>query len=217
MAKTGVLGTGMVGKTIGSKLVQLGYEVKMGSRTKDNYEAGEWVKTQGGQASQGTFEEAAAFGDIVFNCTKGENALDALKLAGNENLKGKILIDISNPLDFSKGMPPTLLPNMVNTNSLGEEIQKWFPDTQVVKTLNIVNCEVMVDASRCGGDATMFLAGNSEDAKRVVERILRKFGWTDIMDLGEIKHARSTEMMLPVWLSVYMATQNGYVGFKIVR
>ncbi len=217
MTKAGVLGTGMVGVTIGSKLLQLGYEVKMGSRTNHNEKAAEWVMSNGGKASQGTFAESAAFGDIVINCTKGEIALEALKLAGIENLKGKILIDISNPLDFSKGMPPTLLPDMVNNNSLGEEIQKQFPETDVVKTLNIVNCEVMVDAARCGGDATMFLAGNSGKAKSEVEKILRKFGWSDIIDLGEIRHARSTEMMLPIWLSIYMATQNGYVGFKIVR
>lgn len=217
MKKIAVLGTGMVGNTIGSKLIQLGYEVKMGSRTATNEKAAEWVKTNGATASQGTFADAAKFGELIFNCTKGEIALEVMQQAGIENLSSKILIDISNPLDFSKGMPPTLIPALANTNSLGEEMQKLLPQTHVVKTLNIVNCEVMVDATKCGGDATMFVAGNNSDAKKEVEKILHQFGWNDIIDLGDIKHSRSTEMMLPIWLSIYMATKNGYIGFKIVR
>ncbi len=217
MKKIAVLGTGMVGSTIASKLIQLGCEVKMGSRTANNEKAAEWVKTNGAKASHGTFSDAAKFGELIFNCSKGENALEVMQMAGVENLSGKILIDISNPLDFSKGMPPTLLPALVNTNSLGEEIQKLLPQTHVVKTLNIVNCEVMVNAAKCGGNATMFVAGNNSEAKKEVEKILHQFGWKDIIDLGDIKHSRSTEMLLPIWLSVYMATHNGYIGFKMVR
>lgn len=217
MEKIAVFGTGVVGNTIGSKLIQLGYEVKMGSRTADNDKAKEWVNFNGAKASQGTFANAAKFGKLIFNCTKGENALEVMQMAGAENLVGKVLIDISNPLDFSKGMPPTLIPALTNTNSLGEEVQKLLPQTHVVKTLNIVNCEVMIDAEKCGGDATMFVAGNNSEAKREVEKILQQFGWKDIIDLGDIKHSRSTEMMLPVWLSVYMATHNGYFGFKVVK
>ena len=216
MKKIAVFGTGMVGKTIGSKLIQLGYEVMMGSRTADNEKAAGWAKANGSKASQGTFADAAAFGEIIFNCTKGEHSPEVVQSA-DTNLAGKILIDVSNPLDFSKGMPPTLIPALVNTNSLGEEIQKLLPQTQVIKTLNIVNCEVMVEAAKCGGDATMLIAGNNDDAKKEVKEILAQFGWKDIIDLGDIKHARSLEMMLPVWLSLYMATKNGYIGFKIVR
>jgi predicted dinucleotide-binding enzyme len=216
MKKIAVFGTGMVGKTIGSKLIQLGYEVMIGSRTADNEKAAGWAKANGSKASQGTFADAAAFGEIIFNCTKGEHSPEVMQSA-DTNLAGKILIDVSNPLDFSKGMPPTLIPALVNTNSLGEEIQKLLPQTQVIKTLNIVNCEVMVEAAKCGGDATMLIAGNNDDAKKEVKEILAQFGWKDIIDLGDIKHARSLEMMLPVWLSLYMATKNGYIGFKIVR
>ena len=164
-----------------------------------------------------SFSDAAKYGKIIFNCTKGTYAIDVIRLAGVENLSGKILVDVSNPLDFSNGIPPTMIPSLSNTNSLGEEIQKLLPDTQVVKTLNIVNCEVMVDASKCGGDATMFVASNSSEAKNEVKKILNKFGWKDIIDLGDIKHSRSTEMLLPIWLSTYMATKNSYIGFKIVR
>ena len=217
MKTVAVFGTGMVGNTIGSKLIQLGYEVMMGSRTADNEKAAGWVKSNGSKASKGTFADAAAFGEIIFNCTKGEHSLEVMQSAEAKNLSGKILIDVSNPLDFSKGMPPTLIPALVNTNSLGEEIQKSLSETHVIKTLNIVNCEVMVNASKCGGDATMLIAGNNSDAKAETEELLAQFGWKDIIDLGDIKHARSMEMMLPVWLSLYMATKNPYLGFKIVR
>jgi predicted dinucleotide-binding enzyme len=136
--RIGILGTGMVGQAIGSKLIQLGHEVKMGSRTADNEKATQWVKANGVRASQGTFADAAAFGEILFNCTAGMASLDALRMAGPANLKDKILIDIANPLDFSKGMPPTLA--ICNTDSLGEQIQRAFPDVKVVKTLNTMNC-----------------------------------------------------------------------------
>src|SRR4051794_34857337 len=119
----------------------------MGSRTAANEKARSWLVSNGNIASQGTFEDAAKLADVIFNCTKGANSFDAIKLADVENLRGKILIDISNPLDFSKGMPPTLLSDLCNNNSLGEAIQKLLPDTAVVKTLNIVNCEVMVNAT----------------------------------------------------------------------
>lgn len=217
MKTIGILGTGTVGQTIGNKLIELGYEVKMGSRTADNQNAKDWADNNGSRASYGTFSDAAKFGNIIFNCTKGENSLDALQLAGVDNFVDKLLIDISNPLDFSKGMPPVLLPELSNTNSLGEEIQKLLPETKVVKTLNMVNCEVMVDAAKCNGEATMFLAGNDAEAKKETKTILSAFGWKDIIDLGNILHARSTEMMLPVWLSIYIATQNGYFGFKVVK
>lgn len=217
MKKIGILGTGMVGSTIGSKLIQLGYEVKMGSRTIDNPKAVDWVRNNGANATQGTFSDVAKFGEIIFNCTKGEHSLKVLKISGVENLAGKVLVDISNPLDFSNGMPPTLIPALSNTHSLGEAIQQLLPQTHVVKTLNIVNCEVMTDAAKCGSEITMFLAGNSTEAKKQVEVLLRQFGWTDIIDLGNISHSRSTEMMLPVWLSTYMTLKTGYFGFKIVR
>lgn len=217
MKKIAVLGTGMVGNVIGSKLIQLGYSVMMGSRTANNEKALAWAAANGANASAGTFADAAKFGELVFNCTKGEAALDILKSAGVENFNGKTIIDISNPLDFSKGMPPSLIPAWTNTNSLGEEIQKLLPQANVVKTLNIVNCEVMVDAKRSGGDPTMFMSGNNAAAKDEVKSILQQFGWSDIIDLGDISTARGTEMMLPVWVRTWMATGNGHFAFKIVR
>jgi 8-hydroxy-5-deazaflavin:NADPH oxidoreductase len=217
MKKIGILGTGVVGSTIGSKMIALGYEVKMGSRTANNEKAAEWVKNNESKSSAGTFEDVAKFADIIFNCTKGEVTLEVFKQAGPLNFKGKTLIDISNPLDFSQGFPPFLNPEFSNTNSLGEEIQKLIPDARVVKSLNIVNCEVMVNAAKSGGDPTMFVAGNSEDAKTEVQSILKQFGWNDIIDLGDITNARGMEMMLPIWVRTYAATKNGYLAFKIIR
>lgn len=215
--KIAIFGTGAVGKTIGSKLVQLGYNVMMGSRTANNEKAVAWAAANGSGASAGTFEDAAKHGEVIFNCTKGEITLEVFKMAGTGNFKNKLIIDISNALDFSKGMPPSLYTQWTNTNSLGEEIQKLLPEANVVKSLNIVTAEVMVDAAKSGGEPTMFVSGNNADAKAEVIAFLKQFGWKDILDLGDITNARGLEMMLPVWLRVYMATQNPYFGFKIVR
>ena len=217
MEKIAVFGTGVVGNIIGKKLIQLGYTVMMGSRTATNEKALTWVDANGKNASAGTFADAASFGEVIFNCTKGEIALEIFEQAGIENFKNKLIIDISNPLDFSKGMPPTLIPEYTNTNSLGEEIQKLLPEANVVKTLNIVNCEVMVDPAKSGGDPTMFISGNNNEAKEKVKGLLNQFGWKDIIDLGDITTARGTEMLLPIWLRTYMATGNGYFAFKIIR
>lgn len=215
MKKIGILGTGTVGKTIGSALIKLGYEVKIGSRTADNSTAREFVQNAGSAAFHGTFADAAQFSDLLFNCTMGMASLQALELAGKENLKEKILIDLSNPLDFSKGMPPSL--SVCNTNSLAEQIQTAFPETLVVKTLNIVNCEVMVNPGKTGGEPSMFLCGNSAHAKERALNILHEFGWKDCIDLGDITNARGMEMLLPIWVRTYIATKNGYFGFKVVR
>src|ERR1051325_7821932 len=134
MEKIGVFGTGVVGNTIGTKLIQLGYKVMMGSRTEANGKASAWVEANGKNASTGTFKDTAEYGDIIFNCTRGESALEVFKQAGTDKFTGKVIIDVSNPLDFSKGMPPSLIPEHTNTNSLGEEIQKLLPDANVVKT-----------------------------------------------------------------------------------
>jgi predicted dinucleotide-binding enzyme len=195
-----VLGTGTVGRTIGSKLVELGHEVTMGSRTADNENAREWVATAGGGAAQGTFEDAASGAELVFNCTGGAVALDALRAAGAANLAGKVVVDVSNPLDFSHGTPPTL--TVCNTDSVGEQIQREFPDARVVKTLNTVNTAVMVDPAGVPGRHDLFISGNDAEAKKTVERILGDFGWPQysIIDLGDITGARGQEMYLPLWL-----------------
>ena len=215
--KIAVLGTGNVGDTIGSKLIALGHTVMMGSRTADNEKAQAFVDRHVEKATAGTFADAASYGEIIFNCTAGVGSIEALKLAGEKNLNGKIIIDIANPLDFSKGMPPSLA--ISNTNSLGEEIQKTFPQTKVVKALNTMWCGLMVNPTMInGGDHSTFVSGNDTAAKEKVKEILKSFGWLDknILDLGDITKARGTEMYLPLWLSIYGATNNGAFNFKIV-
>lgn len=212
-----VFGTGMVGDGIGSKLTELGHSVMMGSRTADNEKAKAFVAKHEGKASAGTFADAAAFGEIIFNCTAGGGSIEALKLAGEGNLSGKIIVDIANPLDFSNGMPPSL--SIVNTHSLAEEIQKTFPGTRVVKALNTMWCGLMVNPGMInGGDHSTFVSGNDAEANEQVKAILRSFGWEDknIPDPGDIRTARGTEMYLPLWLSIYGATNNGAFNLKIV-
>ena len=214
--KLGVLGTGMVGHAIGTKLVQMGQEVMMGSRSNTNEKAAAWVKANGPKASQGTFTDAAKFGEILFNCTHGMASLDALKLAGAENMKGKILIDLANPLDFSKGMPPTLA--VSNTDSLAEQIQRAFPDTKVVKSLNTMNCKLMVNPSLVRGDHDVFVSGNDKAAKSRVTEILRNwFGWKSVVDLGDIGSARGAEQLLPLWLRLVGALGTANFNLKIVK
>lgn len=214
--KIAVFGTGMVGNTIGSKLVQLGHEVKMGSRTDTNEKADAWVKASGANASQGTFADAAAFGEIIFNCTSGLGSLNALNMAGAGALKGKIIVDIANALDFSKGMPPTLA--VCNTDSLGEQIQRAFPESKVVKTLNTMNCMLMVNPSLVPGEHDVFMSGNDAEAKGKVTEILTQwFGWKNVIDLGDISTARGTEMLLPIWLRLYEVMQSPNFNFKIVK
>ncbi len=216
--KIAILGTGIVGNTIGSKLIELGHSVMMGSRTANNEKAKAFVGKHPDKATSGTFAEAASFGEIVFNCTAGIGSLEALKLAGENNLKGKLIVDISNPLDFSKGMPPLLA--VSNTSSLAEEIQKTFPDAKVVKALNTMWCGLMVNPSLInGGDHNAFICGNDADAKLKVIELLKSFGWFEknILDLGDITAARGTEMYLPLWLRIFGANNNGSFNIKIVN
>jgi predicted dinucleotide-binding enzyme len=212
-----MLGTGMVGESIGTKLVQLNHNVKMGSRIAINEKAAAWVKKNGSRASQGTFADAAAFGEMVFNCTHGAASLEALKLAGANNLKNKILVDIANALDFSKGMPPSL--TVCNTDSLGEQIQRAFPETKVVKTLNTMNCNLMVNPKLvANGDHDIFISGNDTGAKSKVTEILRDwFRWQSVIDLGDISTARATEMLLPIWIVLMGKYQSPQFNFKIIR
>lgn len=215
--KIAVLGTGTVGETIGSKLLEVGHEVRMGSRTSDNPKARAFADKDQSKASAGTFKDAADFGEIIFNCTAGTVSLEVLQEAGYDTLRGKILIDIANPLDFSQGMPPSL--SFVNTTSLGEEIQKTFPDLKVVKALNTMWCGLMVNPKMINdGDHNTFLSGNDVAAKEMVISILVSFGWTqnNIIDLGDITTARGTEMYLPLWLRIYGATKSGAFNIKIV-
>jgi 8-hydroxy-5-deazaflavin:NADPH oxidoreductase len=215
--RIGVLGTGMVGSAIAGKLVELGHEVRMGSREAGNEKARAWADAAGERASEGTFADAAAHGELVVNCTAGEHSLEALEQAGHDNLAGKVLLDVANPLDFSGGMPPTL--GVANTDSLGEQIQRAFPEARVVKGLNTMNCQVMVEPTRVPGEHDVFVCGDDERAKSDVAALLRSFGWASerIVDLGGIGSARGMEMYLPLWLSLYGTLGTGDFNIVVVR
>lgn len=216
--KFAVLGTGVVGQTIGSKLVTLGHEVKMGGRESFNPKGQDWAGNAGHLASYGTFQQAARFGEIVVNATAGGVSLQALEAATADALAGKLLIDLANPLDFSKGMPPSLL--VVNTDSLAEQIQRAYPQTKVVKTLNTLSCKLMVNPDAvAAGDHHLFISGNDANAKAQVLDLLAQFGWAkaNVMDLGDISTARGTEQLLPIWIRLWGALGTDAFNFKIVR
>lgn len=226
--KIGILGTSIVGQTLSGKLVELGHAVMVGTRDVANTLArtephpygfpafSVWQK-QNPSVKLGTFADAAQHGQVVINATNGMGSLDALHLAGEANLNDKILIDLSNPLDSSKGMPPTL--SVCNTDSVGEQIQRAFPSVKVVKALNTVTAFLMVNPGLvANADHTMFVCGNDAAAKTQVTDWLKGwFGWKDVIDLGDITNARGTEMYLPIWLRLWGALGTGMFNVKIVK
>ena len=201
--RIGVLGTGVVGRTLAGKLRELGHDVVIGSRTEGE--------------DKRPFAEAAAHGELLINATGGSNSLAALEAAGAANIGGKVLIDVGNPLDFSRGMPPTL--SVCNDDSLGEQIQRAYPDAKVVKALNTVTANVMVEPSLIPGEHSLPLAGNDEGAKAQVVELLRSFGWPAdaIVDLGDITGARAMEMYLPLWLRLYQTEGTPNVSVRFVK
>ena len=215
--RIGVFGTGMVGRAIGARLVELGHDVMMGSRTPDNESATEWAAAAGETASHGTFADAAAHGELNFNCTSGLVSVDALRAAGTENLAGKVLVDVSNALDFAQGRPPAV--GVSNVDSIAERLQREFPEAHIVKSLNTVNCEVMVDPSKVPGEHDIFVCGNDEAAKREVVSLLQNFGWPSdhILDLGDLTAARGLEMYVALWLRLRGVAGKSHFNIRLVR
>lgn len=221
--KIAMLGGGMVGQTLAGKLLSNGHEVTIGVRSASAAELAkprnyadtltDWQARTGGRVA--TFAEAAAAADIVFNATNGLASLAALTAAGAANLAGKVLVDVANPLDFSQGMPPTL--TVKDTDSLGEQIQRAFPGARVVKTLNTLNADLMVQPGSLPEGTTVFVSGDDSHAKSVVTGLLEAFGHTDVIDLGDITTARGTEMVLPLWVRLWGALGTPAFNFKVVR
>lgn len=205
--KIGVLGTGMVGHAIASRLAELGHRVMMGSREAANPKALEWAKHAGAQARVGTFAATAEHSEMIFNCTHGAHSLSALSEAGAKALRGKILVDVANIL------PPAVS----GSKSLGEQIQKQYPAVKVVKALNTLNCALMVKPDTLPGPHTLFMSGNDADAKRQVRELLGPFGWADIIDLGDITTAAATENYLSLWAALWKALGTLEFNIKVVR
>ncbi len=225
--KIGILGTGMVAKALAGRLAELGHSVMIGTRDPeatlaraDNDAYGNppfraWKDAHPG-VELGTFAAAAGHGELLINATNGNGSLAALNAAGAEAIADKVLIDVSNPLDFSQGMPPSLF--VSNTDSLGEQIQRAFPRARVVKTLNTVGNSLMIDPKGlAGGDHTMFVSGNDAEAPQTAIGLLGEFGWSDVLDLGDITTARATEMYLPLWLRLFGTIGKPAFSIKVVR
>jgi predicted dinucleotide-binding enzyme len=211
--KIGILGTGDVGRALGTGFVKHGHEVKIGSRQAGNEKAETWRQETGDKASTGTFAEAAAFGDVVVVATLWTGTENALRLAGPENFKGKTVIDTINPLDFSTGAPRL---SLGTTDSAGEQVQRWLPDAHVVKAFNIVGNAHMVDPQFPGGPPDMFIAGDDAGAKETVGGILKDFGW-EVIDLGGIESSRYLEPMAMVWILHAFQLKKGNHAFKLLR
>ncbi len=214
--RIGVLGTGMVGQALATKLVQCGHEVTMGSRQPANPKAEKWAGEAGENARAGTFTGAAEFGEVVVNATAGNVSLGALQMAGYHNLTGKVLIDVANPLTFDGGHPSL---SVCNNNSLAEQIQRAYPDVKVVKTLNTVNASIMVEPALVPGDHNVFVAGNDNDAKTLVVGLLKDFGWpeTNILDLGDVTAARGMEGYLLLWLRMYQSLHTATFNVAVTK
>jgi len=224
--KIAVLGTGTVGRTVAARLFGLGHEVTIGTRDPQatlartepdgmgNPPYADWAAGHAG-VSLATFADAAAAAELVVNATSGHGAMPALEAAGADNLADTIILDISNPLDFSNGFPPTLF--VKDTDSLGEQIQRAFPQTRVVKTLNTLTAALMVNPKELGEESSVFVSGDDAAAKATVTELLESFRHSDVIDLGDISTARGTEMLLPVWLRLMGALGTGMFNFKIVR
>jgi predicted dinucleotide-binding enzyme len=211
--KIGVLGTGEVGQALGGKLVALGHDVMMGARSADNDKVIGFAERTGGKA--GSFRDAATHGELVVHCARGNSAIDVLRAAGAENLKGKTLIDASLPLDFSNGFPPSLF--VSNTDSLGETIQREFPDARVVKTLNTMNHRIMIEPRSLPGMSSVFVSGNDAGAKGQAKDLLRQIGWQSIIDLGDITTARGTEQFLPLWVRLWSSLGTPEFNIAVVK
>jgi hypothetical protein len=210
----GILGSGMVGKALATALVNQGHHVVLG--TRDPSKLAEWGGTHGELLQVSTLDIAAQHAEILIHATNGTTAIQALEAAGYENFKGKVLIDISNALDFSQGFPPTLF--VKDEDSLSEQIQRAFPEAKVVKTLNTITADLMLNPSLLnGGDHTLFLSGNNEDAKHQVRVFLETFGWRDIIDLGDLSTARGTEMYLALTVRLHGRLGTPLFNIKLVR
>ncbi len=209
-----VLGTGAVGRTLARAFSDLGHDVVVGTRDPDETSRREeWA---GSQIPLEPLETAATEAELVVNATNGTASLAVLERVGADNLAGKVLLDVANPLDFSQGFPPTL--TVKDTDSLAEQIQRAHPEAHVVKSLNTVNAAVMVNPGSVGdGDTTVFVAGDDASARAVVKELLVALGWRDVIELDGLDNARGLEMWLPLWVRLMGTLGTPMFNLRIVR
>jgi predicted dinucleotide-binding enzyme len=214
--KIGILGSGDVGRKLAEGFLEIGDTIKIGSRNPNQEKITEWMaKHDKAKVSSGTFAQAASFGELDVIATSWAGSVDAIRMADPKNFAGKVVIDVTNPLDFSKGMPPRLA--IGHTDSAGETVQRMLPDSKVVKAFNIVGNPHFIHPDFPGGPPTMFICGNDDQAKKtVIDNILAKFGWETI-DIGGIEGARLLEPLAFLWIMHYFRTGNGNHAFKLLR
>ncbi len=212
--RIGVLGTGDVGQVLGSGFAKFDHNVKIGSRNPEQDKVKEWISRTGANALAGTFAEAAAFGDVIVLATLGAAVEDVIRMADPKNFSGKVVIDATNPLDFSQGMPPRLF--IEHTDSLGERVQRLLPEAHVVKAFNTVGNPHMIKPDFPGGPPDMFICGNDPDAKQTVTDILKAFGWP-VIDIGGIEGARYLEPLAMIWILHFFNTKSGNHAFKLLH
>jgi predicted dinucleotide-binding enzyme len=212
--KVGILGSGDVGQALGRGFARHGWEVMVGSREPSSEKLTAWRAAAGAKAHTGSFTEAARFGEVVVLATNGAGTESALDLAGPGHFRGKLVLDATNPLDFSKGMPPGLF--VGTTDSLGERVQKKLPGAKVVKCFNTVSNPQMVDPKYEQGTPPMLLCGDDAEAKKQAEKILRELGWPSALDVGGIESARWLEALVPLWVRAGVAIGRFDHAFKVV-
>lgn len=210
--KIGMIGSGNVAQTLAKGYLAKGHEVKLGTRDTTKFK--DWIEKAGEKASVGSFAEAAKFGEIVFLSVPETATNGAIELAGKENLAGKILIDLRNPMDFSQGIPPRF--TVTFGNSLGEQVQRALPETLVVKAFNSIGVEVMTDAQFGTDTATMFIAGNDAGAKSKVAALIGEFGW-NVDDLGDIGQALYLEAFASLWVNYGLKSGSREHAFKLLK
>jgi predicted dinucleotide-binding enzyme len=211
--KIGIIGSGVVGQQLGLGFIRTDHEIKIG--TRDTSKLSDWQKNAGTKGSSGSFEEAASFGELIVLCTLWDGTKNAIDLAGTNNFTGKILIDVTNPLDFSKGSPPILASAF--RNSGGEQVQKWLPDAKVVKAFNIVNAHIMINPNMQDGMPDMFIAGNDTNAKQKVIEIIEQLGWKGIHDLGDISMSYWLETFAMLWIHYGFKNNHWAHAFKLLK
>ena len=211
--KVGILGSGDVGKQLGRGFAKHGFDVMLGSREPAKLES--WRRETSGKVSTGTFAQAAAHGDLVILALHGAATEAAIDLAGAKNFSGKLVLDATNPLDFSHGMPPGLL--LGTTDSMGERVQKKLPGAKVVKCFNTVSNVKMIDPKFKEGVPPMLICGNDAEAKKRTDAILRELGWPGAMDIGGIEGARWLEAIVPLWVRAGQVLNTYEHAFKVVR
>ena len=211
--KIGIIGSGVVGQQLGLGFIKLGHEVIIG--TRDVSKLSEWKKTAGERGSASGLKECAEFGEIIVLATSWAGTENAISLAGKENFKGKTVIDVTNPLDFSSGTPPKLAASFGNSG--GEQVQNRLPEAKVVKAFNIINAYTMCNPGREEGVPDMFIAGNDKDAKKIVSSFAEKWGWASVIDLGDISQAFWLEALAILWINYAFQTNQWSHAFKLLR